>query len=124
MKVKCTKFMDASGRDAEHSPWLALDSIYHVMGINIGSSGQRSYHIVATEKPSEWPSIGYFDSRGFEVLSDIVPSNWRLSLRQNSITIGPASWLVDGFLESFHDHDPSTLPVFQQERAIILAEDP
>jgi hypothetical protein len=123
MKVKCILFLDVFGQRVETSPWLTLGHIYHVVGINVQPDGKTSYHIVTHDQPGEWPSMGYYDSRCFKVMSSIAPSNWRVSLNQGSISIEPDAWQARGFLEAFHDHDPSTLPVFDRERAVILAED-
>jgi hypothetical protein len=116
--------LDAFGRMAEASNWLTLGRVYHVMGINIASDGKKFYQIVTHEKPGEWPNVGYYDSRCFEVLTNFAPSNWRVSVNRDSILIGPEAWLGHAFLEAFHDHSPLTMRIFERECEIILQEDP
>lgn len=123
MKVKCILLFDVFGRRVETSPWLTVGRIYHVLGINVRGDGRIFYHIVTHDEPGEWPSMGYYESRCFEMISNTAPSNWRVLVNRESISIEPEAWHSRGFLEAFHDHEPTTLPIFERERAVILAED-
>jgi len=125
MKVKCIRLLDDQGRKIESSPWLTLGSIYHVMSITIDPTGKRSYGIITSEREGEWPSMGSHLAGCFEVISEVIPSNWRPWIsKDTTIGISPLSWQAMSFIEAFFDHDPKAYPVFNQERNIILREDP
>lgn len=124
MKVKCIRLLDADGREVEFSSWLALGRIYHVMSIVVDQNGRRSYGIINRHPEGEWPQMGNHQSECFEVISDVVPSNWRAWKNETASGVSPAAWQASGFYEAFCDHDPATYPIFERERNIILSEDP
>ena len=124
MKIKCIRLLDSGGREVEFSPWLTLGRIYHVLSIFTDQNGKRSYGIISGFREGEWPQIGSHQEECFEVVSDVVPSNWRTMVYQNTTDISPAAWQAPGFYETFSDHDPTTYPIFERERDIILSEDP
>ena len=125
MKVKCTRLLDAFGREVEFSPWLTLGRIYHVMSIEIGPDGKRSYGIVTSEREGEWPNMGGHQAECFEIVSTTVPSNWRSKVNTSgAISIAPEAWQESGFLEAFYDRDPAAHPIFERECDLIQSEDP
>lgn len=125
MKVRCIRLLDYSGKEMESSPWLTLGKTYHVLSVFIDSDGKRSFAIVDSELPGEWPSIGNHLGECFEIVSTVVPSNWRVWVDKRSVIgISPCAWQAPGFLDALLEHDPDTYPVFDRERQIILNEDP
>lgn len=125
MKVKCIRLLDVFGREVEFSPWLTLGRVYHVMSIEIGKDGKRSYGIVTSDREVEWPSMGGHPAECFEIVSTIVPSNWRPTINiQGVIIFAPEAWQVSRFFADFCDRDPAVYPIFERERNIILNEDP
>lgn len=124
MKVKCVRLLDADGREVEFSSWLALGRVYHVMSIFTDKNGKRSYGIINRHPDGEWPQMGSHQAECFEVVSEVVPSNWHTMVYQGTTDISPAAWQAPGFYEGFSDHDPATYPIFERERNIILSEDP
>lgn len=125
MKVKCIRLLDALDREVETSPWLTLGDVYHVMSIDIGQDGKRRYGIVTSGRGDEWPSMGAHQAECFEIVSTMVPSNWRPKVNAHGgITIAPDAWLQPSFFVDFYDHDAASLPAFQRERDVILNEDP
>ncbi len=124
MKVKCIRLLNADGREVEFSSWLTLGRVYHVMSIFTDKSGKRSYGIINRHPEGEWPQLGSHQAECFEIVSDIVPSNWRTKVYSGVTDISPAAWQEPGFYEAFSDHDPATYPIFERERDIILREDP
>ncbi len=124
MKVKCIRLLNADGREVEFSSWLVLGCIYHVMSIFIDKNGQRHYGIINRHPEGEWPQMGSHQAECFEVVSEVLPSNWRTMVYQGTTDISPAAWQELGFYEAFSDHDPATYPTFERERDIILGEDP
>lgn len=124
MKIKCIRVLNADGCEVEFSPWLTLGRVYHVLSMSIDPNGKLSYGICSGYRESEWPHIGSHQQECFEVVSDIVPSNWRTTVRRGFTDISPAAWQENSFYEAFADRDPSTYPIFLREREIILSEDP
>ncbi|MBC7624813.1 MAG: hypothetical protein H7232_15675 [Aeromicrobium sp.] len=124
MKVKCIQILNADGREVEFSPWLTLGRVYHVLSMSIEHDGKRSYGIISGYREGEWPHIGSHQQECFEVVSDVMPSNWRTTVYQGTTDMSPAAWQEPGFYEAFSDHDPATYPIFERERDIILSEDP
>jgi len=125
MKVRCVRILDHEGNEVASSPWLTLGKTYHVLSIFIDSGGKRSFGIVNSEPTGEWPSIGNHQAECFEVVSTVVPSNWRVWVHDSSaVGISPAAWQATGFAEALFEHDPATYPVFDRERQVILHEDP
>lgn len=125
MKVKCIRLLDWNGREVETSPWLTLARIYHVMGISIGSDKRCHYQIISNDRDPGFAAMGYHSADCFEIVSDVIPSNWRVKIyKMSDIDISPSAWQEPGFLESFHEADPDTYPIFERERDIIRKEDP
>lgn len=123
MKVKCIQLLAADGREVESSPWLSLGRVYHVMYI-IDQDGKRSYGIVSRHPEGEWPQMVSHQAECFEIVSDVMPSNWRTWSDQSTTNMSPAAWQEPGFSNAFYDHDPAAYPIFERERDIILREDP
>lgn len=124
MKVRCIRLLDANGREVEFSSWLVLGRIYHVMSIFIAQDGQRSYGIINHHPKGEWPQMGSHQAECFELVSEVVPSNWREWKNETSSGVSPAAWQETGFYDAFYDHDPATYPIFERERNTIQREDP
>lgn len=124
MKVKCIRLLDADGREVESSSWLTLGSVYHVLSIFVNKNGRRSYGIVNRQTEGEWPQLGSHQEECFEVVSNKVPSNWCEWSGENVSGVSPLAWQSPGFYEAFYDHDPTTYPIFERERDLIIAEDP
>ena len=124
MKVKCIRLLNADGQEVEYSPWLSLGRVYHVLSIFTGQDGKRSYGITSGYRKGEWPHIGSHQQECFEVVSDVVPSNWQTKVYEGATDISPAAWQEPSFYEAFSNHEPATYSIFERERDIILNEDP
>lgn len=125
MKVKCVRLLDSDDKEVESSPWLTLGRIYHVMTLYIESKRRCSYRIIGNDRDPGFTAMGYHSADCFEMVSDVIPSNWRVKIyKMSDIDISPAAWQEHGFLEAFYDADPTVYPIFERERDIILSEDP
>lgn len=125
MKVKCIRILDSSDKEVEFSPWLTLGRIYHVMGIYIEPGRGRRYQIISHNRDPGFATMGYHSAECFEIVSDVIPSNWRVKIyKMTDIDISPEAWQMPGFLEDFYDADPKAYSIFERERNIILSEDP
>jgi hypothetical protein len=125
MKVKCTSLFNAKGEMVDSSPWLTVGRVYHVMSIFMDQQSGLRYRIISNERDPGFATIGYQSAKSFEVVSGVVPSNWRIRILENSaIDVSPTSWQQNGFLEAFYDRDPEAYLVFERERDIIRTEDP
>ena len=125
MKVKCIQLLNADGEKVELSSWLTLGQTYHVMAIHISPNGKKKYSIISRQPPGEWPQIGSHYAECFEIVSEIIPSNWRdWADSDGERGISPALWQEDDFQLKFLNHEPETYAIYEQERNIILREDP
>lgn len=126
MKVKCVRLLNADGDDVDESPWCTIGRTYHVMYIWFSQNGVKHYGIIAHHPTEEWPQMVASRAEGFEIVSDMIPSNWQewKDDIDGERGISPAAWQITGFSEAFYDHDPSVYPIFERERDIILSEDP
>ncbi|MFJ1992950.1 hypothetical protein [Streptomyces asiaticus] len=62
-----------------------------------------------------------FDSRVFTVTSTDLPPTWRYtSYETGSFALCPEPWSRPGFWESYYDHDPSALEVYESEKQKII----
>ena len=124
MKVECVRLLNADDKEVESSPWLALGRIYHVMGISIEPNRGCRYQIISHDRDPGFANMGYHSAECFEIVSDVVPSNWKIKIyKMSNVDISPGAWQEPGFLENFYDADPATYVIFEQERNIILNED-
>ncbi|WP_167503434.1 hypothetical protein [Streptomyces malaysiensis] len=73
---------------------------------------------------SEKPAL--FDSRAFTVTSTVLPPTWRYANYETGpFTLCPEPWSRPGFWESYYDHEPSALEVYESEKQrIITASQP
>jgi hypothetical protein len=124
MKVKCIRILNSDGHEVESSPWLTHGRVYHVMSTHVSRDGKRSYGIINSHPKDEWPQMGRHQAECFEVVSKIIPSNWREWEGEGGSGMSPTAWQVPGFYETFYDHDPEAYPIFERERDTILREDP
>jgi hypothetical protein len=125
MKVKCTNLFDAKGRVADSSPWLTIGRVYHVMSIFMDQQSGLRYRIISHDRDPGFATMGYQSAKSFELISTIIPSNWKIGILEDSaIDISPEAWQQHGFLEAFYDRNPDTYSIFERERDIILSEDP
>jgi hypothetical protein len=124
MKVKCVRLLDHEGNEVKSSPWLTLGKTYHVLSIFIDAAGNRRFG-VDSQPLGEWPSNAEHQAECFEVVSTVVPSNWRVWIHEGSaIGISPVAWQAPGFAEALFEHEPATYSIFDRERQVILSEDP
>ncbi|MFE2032812.1 hypothetical protein ACFXKS_13120 [Streptomyces scopuliridis] len=70
----------------------------------------------------EWEQSALFDSRAFTVTSHSLPPTWRyFQFDTGSVSLCPESWNQPGFWESYYDHDPQALEVYETEKQEILS---
>jgi hypothetical protein len=82
------------------------------------------YLIVTNDCDPIQTSVGYFPAESFDVISDVVPSNWEERATASTVQVMPHSWLESGFFERFYDGDRSAISIFKQDMAVILKSDP
>ena len=125
MKVKCVRLLDQDGNVTSSDAWLSVGQVYHVLSTFIDPEGARSYALVSSQNDGEWPQMVSHMAECFEVVSKVIPANWRPWLHDSGgIGVSPVAWQTPGFSEDFFDHVPDTYPIFIRERDLILHEDP
>jgi hypothetical protein len=68
--------------------------------------------------------LQYTNASQFEVVSDKVPTNWRIyQLKSGSLHLGPKAWQPLGFWEDCYDLKPDALEIYKREARIIYEEE-
>jgi hypothetical protein len=123
VKVRCIRLLNDNGDEVEFSPWLTLGRVYHVMSYTVVPNRGRYFGIITSHPEGEWPQMGSHSEKCFEIVSDVIPSNWR-SWHQGELQgASPVAWQKNNFFLAFSEHDPDAYSVFEQERDLIVSED-
>lgn len=119
MKVRCIQLKDWQGKPEEHSGWLKVGRVYHVLTVEITPTGTM-FRLVGDE-----PIAALFQPELFEVLSSVVPPTWTVSsIKPGYVTFGPAPLAQAGLLEKYYDRDPTAVACFDEERRKVIDSDP
>jgi hypothetical protein len=114
------RFMGSTGMDrrvSQGSDCLRQGEEYTVLEIFCQVDGANKFRIEVS--PSELPAL--FDSRLFEVSSDMVPTGWRIDRSPHgSLTIGPGEWSSPGFWEAFMDREEWAMDLYLSGRGKSL----
>lgn len=99
--------------------WLKYGVEYHVVSIEIFTD-ESCFRIFTEEK-----SPALFDVKLFEIVSDHIPSNWRIhyDLEGQYFHLCPKSWAVDDFWVRYFDAEPFEVEEFNKAMKIIVSED-
>ena len=124
MKVKCVKVLDSDGNITNNSYWLKLESIYYVIEIYMYPYEGILYRIIDYNISINSYSLVLKSPECFETVSEIVPSNWKIDLSDNCVTITTESWAKDNFWVAYFDGEPWAEDIFEKELQIMLDEDP
>lgn len=122
MKVKCKNIYNEHTKEFQDvSPWLTISKEYVVLEAMTSASKGLLYRLVG-DNADKSPSV--FIASQFEVISDLVPSNWKISIVNKSlIVLGPKEWRQPNFWDSCYDGDPATLEIYKREARIIMEEE-
>jgi hypothetical protein len=125
MRVRCLGYAKEDGNSRRENS-LTVGGGYVVLAINVEQSDRHDFMLLddRTQRP------GWYPSSDFDLVSDEVPSNWRIAVgglgSANSLTVAPALWLEPGFLEDYWDDGGvatvAAHGVFDRELQLILRE--
>jgi hypothetical protein len=119
MKVRCVKFLDATGMTTERSAWLTLGKIYHVLEIFINQHSIR-FRLISD---SGTPALLHFSQ--FELISNFIPSCWVVNFRgERFLEIAPNAWAQDDFWNRYFDGEQNAREIFKKTYDSILIEEP
>ncbi|MFF5437122.1 hypothetical protein [Streptomyces achromogenes] len=90
---------------------------YTVLEVFFSGGGESFFRIdFAKDEDS-----ALFNSEAFEVTSPKIPATWMMfPSGGRSFTLCPEPWSRPGFWESYYDHDPQALALYEQERRVIV----
>lgn len=89
--------------DGGGGSWLTDGKTYVVLEVGANPEGRNWFRV---ECDDGTPAL--FDSRGFVLVSNRVPTTWEVELRGGgSLTFGPPEFLQRGFWEDFFDGQPA-----------------
>lgn len=122
MKVKCVHLIDKmSGASVQKDVWLTVGRIYHVLSIFIEHPWGLKFQLIGDDGRTP----AYFEADQFEVVSDVISSNWCIEFKPNShFGLIPKPWSRPGFLEDYFDGVKEAELIFESERKKIIEEDP
>lgn len=122
MKVKCIYLVDKiSGAQTKKDGWLTVDGIYHVLTVMLEYGQRLKFQLIGDDGRTP----AFFDASQFEIISDVIPSNWNITFQRNNyFALEPKSWSRPGFLEDYFNGVSEAVLLFESERKKIIEEDP
>ena len=122
MKIKCKNIYNECTKEFQDiSPWLTIGKEYVVLEAIASASKGLLYRLIG-DNTDKSPSV--FIATQFEIISDLVPSNWEISIVNKSlIVVGPKAWRHLDFWDSCYDGEPGALEIYKREARIIFEEE-
>jgi hypothetical protein len=122
VKIKCIKIYNEITKECQKvSPWLTVGNEYVVLEVEVCSGKDVLYRLVGD---NEDKSPALYDASQFEITSELVSSNWSISIVDNSLIIlGPKVWRENGFWVDCYDGEPKELEIYKREARIIYEEE-
>jgi hypothetical protein len=100
---------------------LTIGKAYMVIELLSSIKNGISYRLIGDNEDGS-PAV--FPASEFEIISNYVPTNWTLTIKQNGLIVnGPKAWREPGFWEECYDHDPKALEIYKREAKIIYEEE-
>jgi len=101
-------------REVRGSQVLDVGAQYPVLEVYAKPGKSTMLRIEYSDR--ELPAL--YDSRMFEVVSEIIPTDWRVtSSAVGSLRFGPRSWDAPGFWEAFMDRESWAIDAYREGRA-------
>lgn len=120
MRVVLTLPKDPDRRILQGINALREGEEYVVLEVSIPHEGIPYFRVEFTEGGMK--ECALFDSRAFVVTSPHLPPTWRYFQSEiGSISLRPESWNQLGFWESYYDHDPQAVEVYEAEKQEIMS---
>lgn len=121
MRVRYLGASDAPPKPIDGRYHLTVGREYVVLELNVRSDGSSSLRI----EHSPEDLAGLYSGKYFEQVSDIIPSQWSIEIRQQAgLSLGPKEWISGDFWERMMERDPEAESAFEVTRDAITAEDP
>lgn len=122
MRVKCINiFNQFTKKFVSTSNSLTIGKEYLVIALEINSEKRLFYRILNDDPRGD---SALYESSQFKIVSDIIPSNWRVTQHEaGTITFSPSAWRVLGFWEDFYEYNPEAKKIYDKELKIILDEE-
>jgi hypothetical protein len=122
MKIKCLNIYNQHTKQyQQESPWLTIGKEYVVLEITISAKKGSLYRLVG-DNENKMP--GLYESLQFEIVSDFIPSNWKISISNMTLVVlGPKEWRKNEFWDRCYDQDLQALEIYKREARIIYEEE-
>jgi hypothetical protein len=119
MKVRCTKFFDALGNEADLPRGLRIGEIYTVLSVVCDSHGRWLFQVMPHYR--EGPAL--YLKEQFEVVDARPSTLWKLVwTHSGTFQLTPDDWASEGFWDRYFDDGELEARVFLRDVAIIEAE--
>lgn len=127
MIVQCVRIIgSATGKPMSEHSGIQVGGKYLVLEVYAGLRAPitTKFRVLNIEdeaqngslQPALW-AVGMF-----EVLSDRVPSCWTAQITDDQLLLAPLAWRHPRFWDEVWDGVPAALSVFEEQKALILAE--
>jgi hypothetical protein len=119
LKVRCVKLTDSRGNPVEHSTWMTLGKVYHVLSISCET--QQKLRLIG----DGLNGVALFPLDDFEIVSSKIPAAWIVvwdsSRRYFALTT--EAWNQPGFWDRYYERDPTAIRIFDEENEKIINAD-
>jgi hypothetical protein len=120
MRVKYIGINDPLKGSQTSSERLTINNEYIVIELLSSVKKGVLYRLVGENLDSS-PAV--FSATEFEIISNSVPANWTLTIKNNGLMVnGPAAWREPEFWEKCYDGNPAALEIYKREARIIFDE--
>ncbi|MES2204905.1 MAG: hypothetical protein V4496_06765 [Pseudomonadota bacterium] len=126
MKVLCKKIYNSTtGEDmGSHDSWRLASKEYIVLMM----SYSKHNGIYITFQTENYGDPARFHLKGFEFISDYIPSSWITDVEIGSdgtkyINMLPASWNYESFFDDLEDEEEIAMKLFHEEAQKIYEEE-
>ena len=120
------RFVGSRSSSGVGTAFLTVGAEYVVLSVEASARDGVRFRILGDSDSGP----GLYDATEFDLVSDAVPSNWRIAVGVGgsaaAFELAPGPWLEPGFwTDFFGDGDSAALAAqdaFERELAVVLAE--
>ena len=119
MKVRCVRYLDALGRDADLPRGLQMGQTYTVLSVVHDVHGQWLFRIF----PGAPKSPALYLKKQFEIVDPRASKFWELVWHaQDAFELTCHAWATAGFWDRYYDDGELEEKTFRQQVALLETE--
>jgi hypothetical protein len=118
MKVRYVRPVNsAAGHSQNDNSWLTIGSVYIVLAVFFDDQSGLQFRLIGDDHMT--PAL--HEASQFDLVTDVIPTNWSVTLDRGVFELGPKKWNAKGFWQRYFDRDSTAIRMFEQELRIIWA---